>query len=150
MKKIGLLCLCVFLVACTASKTAAFKDNQGHQIEKQSQAGQWTLVNYWAPWCEGCAREVPELNRLSEQKKLRVLGVSFDEMNPEDMDQFAQKLNIQYPLLLSDPAKAWNLPAADVLPTSYLIDPQGQLKARLLGPQTEQGILKRIADLKQG
>ncbi|MBY0377729.1 MAG: TlpA family protein disulfide reductase, partial [Gammaproteobacteria bacterium] len=68
-----------------------------------------------------------------------------DDMTEADINRFAKQINIQYAVLLSDPQKSWQLPVPEVLPTSYLLDPQGKLQATLVGPQTKAGVLKEIA-----
>ncbi len=136
--------LLVSLSACHHDTKPAIVDNQHHPVT-QAAEGQWTLVNYWAPWCEGCLREIPQLNQLAAENKVRVLGVSFDDMPEADINRFATQIHIQYALLLSDPQKSWHLPAPEVLPTSYLLDPEGRLQATLVGPQTKESVLKEIA-----
>lgn len=139
------MAILLLLTACHRQpKPAAILDNQHHSVA-QASLRQWTLVNYWAPWCEGCMREIPQLNQLAAENNIRVLGVSFDDMPAADINRFAKQINIQYPVLLSDPQQAWQLPAPEVLPTSYLLDPEGRLKATLLGPQTKESVLKEIA-----
>lgn len=140
------VCLWLCLTSCDRQpKSKVVLDNQ-HRRLTQITEKQWTLVNYWAPWCEGCLREIPQLNQLARSDKVRVLGVSFDEMSEADLNRFAQQIHIQYPVLLSDPQKTWQLPVPAVLPTSYLLDPQGRVQATLVGPQTQDSVLAVISD----
>ena len=138
------LSVLLLLVSCDRQqKPKMILDNQHHRLTQATEK-QWTLVNYWAPWCEGCLREIPQLNQLARSDKVRVLGVSFDEMSEADLNRFVQQIHIQYPVLLSDPQKVWQLPVPAVLPTSYLLDPQGRVQATLVGPQTQDSVLQAI------
>lgn len=101
--------------------------------------GKWVVFNYWASWCPPCLKEIPALNRLNSEypKKLTVLGVNTDHLPMKSQQQIAHHYHIQYPLLLTDPALLWHLPhTVDVLPTTFIISPEGKLAYTLRGPQT--------------
>lgn len=74
---------------------------------RQTTVGDWKgnilVVNFWAPWCAPCRREVPALIKLHEefaQQGVRVLGIAFD--NEPQVSRFATDYQINYPLFLSD------------------------------------------------
>lgn len=39
------------------------------------------LINLCATWCQPCSREIPELEKISKQKGLKVVGISLDGMD---------------------------------------------------------------------
>jgi thiol-disulfide isomerase/thioredoxin len=106
--------------------------------------GQAILVNFWATWCAPCVKEIPEIVKLQEKYKergLRVIVVSLDEpaelesnvrpfvakrfpglgsylCNESDQDKFASVID-----------QTWN----GILPTNFLIDRIGKLRATLTG-----------------
>ena len=124
-----------------------FLDNQGNYVKRETD-GQWTIVNYWASWCGPCQMEVPELNLLASENNIRVIGVNADFL-PESQTRAAIKqLNIKYPVLLEDPSSDWNLPEPEVLPTTYILNPDGKVKDTLMGAQTAQEITERVDELK--
>ena len=49
-----------------------------------------------------------------------------------------------FPTLPSDPAELLGQPRPSVLPTTFILDPQGTLTASLVGPQTEASLLAAI------
>ena len=60
------------------------------------------VVNFWAPWCAPCRREIPaliEAQQVYGDRGVRVLGLSFD--NDDAVRQFAAEFNIDYPLFLA-------------------------------------------------
>jgi len=109
---------------------------------------QWLVVNYWAEWCGPCRHEIPELNELNVQQTTHptvVLGVNYDGLHDEKLDAVISRMGIEFPVLENDPRARWEQPLPTVLPTTFIIDAQGQLREALVGPQTRAGILERIS-----
>ncbi|MEE2902902.1 MAG: ASPIC/UnbV domain-containing protein [Myxococcota bacterium] len=52
-----------------------------------------TIINFWAPWCKACVREVPQLNRVASSKKgtLNVVGVSVETKDLKGVSRFIAK-----------------------------------------------------------
>lgn len=58
-----------------------------------------TLVSFWAPWCEPCVREQPELERLSRAAEAcggAVVGVAVGEP-PDGIAAFARQNGLTFP-----------------------------------------------------
>lgn len=123
------LSICVGLVACET-------DRERFSLEEYQ--GRWLFINYWAEWCKPCAEEIPELNQLADQFSgtVAVLGVNFDQVQGELLQQQASKLGIQFELAKTDPAPVLAVKRPTVLPTTLVFSPQGQLHRTLIGPQT--------------
>jgi len=97
--------------------------------------GKAVLVNFWATWCGPCREEMPSIEalRLSlEGKPFVVLAVNVGESGRVARN-FADKLMLDFPLLLdrdTRTAKAWG---ARVLPASFVLDPQGHIRYSYYG-----------------
>ncbi|MDX1298760.1 MAG: TlpA disulfide reductase family protein [Pseudomonas sp.] len=126
-------------------------DQYGRKVAAERLEGQWLVINYWAQWCAPCRTEIPELNALAKQLKeqsVQVLGVNFDALQGETLTQAAQDMGIAFTVLALDPAERYQLPRAEVLPVTYIVDPQGRMRERLLGEQTAAGLIARLAAFK--
>jgi thiol-disulfide isomerase/thioredoxin len=126
-------------------------DQHGRKVTAEQLEGQWLVINYWAEWCAPCRTEIPELNRLSEQlagRATQVLGVNFDALQGEALRQAADGFGIRFSVLAQDPAARYRLPRNEVLPVTYIIDSQGQVRERLVGEQTAAGLLARLGELQ--
>jgi len=95
------------------------------------------LINYWAIWCAPCRKEVPELNELMHlhRDKLHVVGVNFDGAKDEKLRSEVSKLGIEFPNFTRDPRQLWGLEPITVLPETLVVDKEGNLVHRLVGPQ---------------
>jgi thiol-disulfide isomerase/thioredoxin len=99
--------------------------------------GKWLIINYWATWCGPCREEIPDLNKLMlNRADVKIYGVNYDNLSGEVLDAAIAEMGIKFDSMLADPAPQLNIPRPRVLPTTLLIDPKGNLKATLIGPQT--------------
>ena len=105
------------------------------------------IINYWATWCAPCRDEIPELNELAHElsESLIVIGVNFDQVMGEELSQQMQSLGIEFDNLLHDPRGIWNLDPVSVLPETLIINTQGELIHRLVGPQTKKSLSALVA-----
>ena len=135
------------LVIClSACAKADFVDADGNGYSLANLHGKYVFVNYWATWCAPCIKEIPELNKLNKEHAddLIILGVDFDQVEGEELKKEIAKMNITFPVFAREPSKLLGVKIPQVLPTTYVFDREGKLKATLVGPQTEASLLARI------
>lgn len=126
-------------------------DQHGRKVTAEQLEGQWLIINYWAEWCAPCRVEIPELNSLASELQgsaVRVLGVNFDGLQGETLSKASTDMGIAFTVLAQDPAERYQLPANEALPVTYIIDDRGQLRERLLGEQTAEGLSARLLALR--
>jgi len=137
-----ILILLLALSACN-QPAHAFVDVQGHKISTANWKNKWVIINYWASWCEACAVEIPQLNLFYEhhqQSPVVLIGVNYDNLSGSDLVNAVSTLHISFPVLQTNPTKALGLPAINVLPTTFVINPEGKVVKELYGPQTAAGL----------
>lgn len=135
LRSLLLVWLALFVLsACQESDLFLADGSEGRFDEYR---GQWLLINYWAEWCGPCRKEIPELNELHHQGDgIVVLGVNYDGLVGEKLTDLITTMGIEFPVLLNDPRARWQQETPAVLPTTYVIDPAGELAEVLVGPQS--------------
>ncbi len=107
----------------------------GGSVNLAELRGRVVLVNFWAVWCPPCRKEMPSMERLSKMMASRpftILASNAGE-TPDRIQSFLNEVPLSFPILLdrdSERMKAWRV---FVLPTSFLIDKQGQIRYSLSG-----------------
>jgi thiol-disulfide isomerase/thioredoxin len=100
--------------------------------------GKVVLLNVWATWCLSCRTEMPALDRLQAElggPNFEVVTLSIDRSGPEIVKKFYAESGIQHLAIHIDPSnKVGPALAMAGLPTTLLIDRQGQELGRLIGP----------------
>jgi thiol-disulfide isomerase/thioredoxin len=147
MIKIKFSSIILFVVLLTACKPEpVLSDTQGNKIDPKQWQNHWVLVNYWASWCEPCYKEIPALNQFYRLHHDHVLlyGVNYDGLTTDDLRQAIQKMDIEFPVFTVNPAQVLHIGETEVLPTTFVFNPQGRLVKTLIGPQTVKSLEKEV------
>jgi len=114
--------------------------------------GKPLLVNFWAPWCGPCVKEMPELSALAgelKDKNINVLGVGID--TPTNIAEFTSKYKIAYPIYIggmdaTDMSRALGNKNGG-LPYTVLIGADGKVVKTYLGTLKFDALRKDLAAL---
>jgi thiol-disulfide isomerase/thioredoxin len=151
LKKLFIIVCSVFIISCSQD-TRIVHDAAGHIIQLSELKGKWIILNEWASWCDSCRDEVPSLNYFFQNnthKNIILFGMNYDKLNGNELLLAIKKMQIIYPVLLEDPHQFWNLDDTDVLPTTYIINPTGQLAQKIIGPITAERLSAIIVQLQK-
>jgi thiol-disulfide isomerase/thioredoxin len=120
--------------------TVTDTDGKTHRLEDYK--GKWVLVNFWATWCPPCLEEIPDLVALYENKtnNLMVIGIALDYRNAKQVKDFADSMDVSYPIVLGNPTMASQIGPVDGLPTTYLYNPEGEMVAHQVGGVTKEAV----------
>ena len=116
-------------------------------VARDSLKGGPVVVNFFASWCVPCREEHPLLMRLAEREHLPIYGIDY-----KDTPAAAQKLLNQF----GDPYRRVGLDTDGRVgldfgvygvPETYVIDKDGFIRKRFVGPMTAQQVKQELLPL---
>ena len=114
-----------------------FLDDADEEINIKNLDSKLIILNFWATWCEPCKEEMPSLNRLQANQKLKSLKIypiNIGKENLKKVKSFFTELDINnlepYFDNPSTLAKTFSLRG---LPTTILLNSKGEEFARIIG-----------------
>jgi len=88
---------------------APIRTTDGRMLSNDDIAGRAVVLNFWAPWCPPCVREMPELDRFARSadgKDALVIGLAIDEQPA--VDKFLAAHPVSFPIsILGYAGLAW-------------------------------------------
>ena len=114
-----------------------FRNSDDLTISLQDFRNKLILINFWATWCAPCREEMPSLDILQSNKKIKnliVLPINVGKENVNKAKKFFEDLEIKnLSLYYDDSVKLANNFSLIGLPTTILINKNGEEFARILG-----------------
>lgn len=114
-----------------------FPTLKGGQAKLSDYRGKVVLINVWATWCNPCREEMPSMERLYQNMKgqpFEILAVSIDVRGATDVEPFAKQLALTFPILLDTDKKITGLYHTTGQPESFIVDKNGVVVDRIIGP----------------
>lgn len=151
LRKWWLIVLCSFFIFGCSHHDTVLHDSQGQQTTVEQLKNKWVIINYWASWCEACVEEIPELNRFYHDNKdhsIVMYGVNFDGPPPSDLMNMIKENHIDYPVLFENPTDIWHLGSLDMIPTTFIINPEGKIVKTMVGGLTEESLSAALKELQ--
>lgn len=117
--------------------SASLADYRGHVV----------LLNLWGTWCPPCRREIPDLVEVHEKIESRggtVVGLAVDSGSPAEIRDFIEEFGVNYPVWHARGREVSRHYRAVGYPTTLLIDREGIIRERYLGPQTAESLMEDL------
>ncbi|MEL6962319.1 MAG: TlpA disulfide reductase family protein [Pseudomonadota bacterium] len=115
----------------------SFLDAEGNERSLADFQGRVVVLNLWATWCAPCRKEMPSLDRLEAalgSDDFEVVALAVDRGQRGKIESFYQEVGIENLAIYHDKtAKAGRSLRAPGLPTTLIIDRNGQEVGRVLG-----------------
>ncbi|SDH17636.1 Peroxiredoxin [Planococcus glaciei] len=125
-------------------------DLEGNTHKLSDYKGQGVFLNFWGTWCKPCAKEMPAMDRQYEQFKdqgVQVLAVNIAQSEFE-VQNFADQYNLSFPVVIDKTKSVMTAYNIIPLPTTVLVNPEGEIEQVVTGEMTEQDIKGFMEEIK--
>jgi peroxiredoxin len=117
-------------------------DMEGETHKLSDYEGKGVFLNFWGTWCKPCEKEMPYMNnqyKMFKDQDVQVLAVNVGE-SEFLVNRFASKHNLEFPIVIDENDEVLNAYGVDPLPTTFLINPEGEVVKVITGTMTEEDI----------
>ena len=114
----------------------------GSRLRLADLKGKVVFLNLWATWCAPCKEEMPAMERLWQRYKdqgLVVIALSMDSGGAKSVKPYIEQAKYTYPIGLDPKMEVAQLYGARSVPSTFIIDRSGVLRAIALGPRDWDG-----------
>lgn len=128
---------------------------QGQTIRLSDYRGQVVILNFWASWCPPCKAEMPDLEKAAREFRQGtdavLLTINLTDGARETVakaNQYMEDNQFSMPVLLDTEGQAANAYKITSIPTTVIIDRQGNIRARFAGATTSEKLQSYVNQLK--
>ena len=117
-------------------------DLNGEEHRLSDYKGQGVFLNFWGTWCKPCAKEMPAMDRQYEiykEQGVQILAVNIAQSDFE-VERFASQYGLNFPIVIDKTKSVMEAYNIKPLPTTLLINPDGEIEQIVRGEMTEQDI----------
>jgi len=124
-------------------------DLKGNPVSLADQQGQWVLVNNWATWCPPCKAEMPTLQAFyDDHRDQNFMLIAIEAGEPvAQVAEYVEKNDLQITVWPDPEQKVYDAFKNISLPTSWLIDPLGQIRLTWVGAIDRETLEKYVTPL---
>lgn len=124
-------------------------DQPARKFSPNEMKGKVWLFNVWASWCESCKDEHPLLVELAQKKLVPIYGLDYKDKR-EDAQAWLNEAGNPYTLVASDADGRVGINYGVYgVPETYVIDKQGIIRYKQIGPVTLDNLKQTILPLVQ-
>ena len=124
-------------------------DLHGEKVSISDYNNKIVLINNWATWCPPCEAEMPTLSKFFKEHKddgFMLIGIEAGEP-ADEVARFVDKYDLTFPILLDPNNKSLISFHNDNLPSSYVIDRNGNVVLAWTGPISQAMLEKYVTPL---
>lgn len=111
----------------------------GETVKLSDYQGKKVILNFWATWCPPCKAEMPHMQDFYEKNKengIEILAVNLTNMDKGQaaIEEFVTDYGLTFEIPLDEDGTIGRQYQAFSIPTSYMIDTNGVITKKIVGP----------------
>ena len=122
---------------------------QGKDYSLSQFKGKVVMINFFTFFCGPCRDEMPDLNKINNELKgrgLQTLGIALSS-DPTQIRFLVKQLGLEYPVLTGTDKVSEAYGSISVVPTTVIVDKQGNVVQRIEGTRKKEVFQKMIEPL---
>jgi peroxiredoxin len=128
------------------------KNLDGEEVALADLKGKKVILNLWATWCPPCKAEMPHMQEFYHEQQgndVEILAVNLTtaEKDPNGIEQFVMDYGLTFPVVLDTTGEVGDAYQAFTIPTSYILDTNGVIQKRIVGPMDKQMMTELINNI---
>jgi len=117
------------------------------RIGKQDMLGKVWILNVWASWCVSCRAEHQVVKRLAATGAVEIVGLDYKDQRADAL-RWLETLGNPYTATAVDGKGDVGIDFGVYgVPESFLIDKQGVIRYKQIGPLTDQAVAEKVLPL---
>ncbi|RSD25019.1 redoxin domain-containing protein [Mesobacillus subterraneus] len=124
----------------------------GQTIKLSDYRGKKVILNFWATWCPPCKAEMPHMQNFYEEYQdqgVEILAVNLTNMDKgtDEVQKFVDEFGLTFTIPMDEEGYAGTTYQAFTIPTSYILDENGVITKKIVGPMDEK-MMKDLTGVK--
>lgn len=125
----------------------------GKPIRLSELQGKKVILNFWATWCPPCKAEMPHMQNFyedyAETENVEIVAVNLTSGDREaSVEEFVKDYGLTFPIPMDVEGEVGQKFQAVTIPTSYIIDTNGLIQHKIVGPMDETMIQDFVSNIK--
>lgn len=123
---------------------------EGEKVELEELRGQGVFLNFWGTYCPPCVDEMPYMDNQYQDFKDRGVEILAVNVGESDLaiERFADRLDLTFPILKDKNKSVMDRYGVGPLPSTYLLDENGEVQRVLTGAMTEDDIKSYMEEIE--
>lgn len=117
------------------------------QLGRKDLLGKVSLLNVWASWCVACREEHPVLVEIARSGVVNIYGLNYKDTREDALRWLAQFGNPYLTSAFDEQGKVGIDYGVYGVPETYIIDRQGIIRHKVIGPITQENWDKELLPL---
>jgi len=115
----------------------------GENINLTDYHGEPFIIHFWAKWCHFCRMEENSLSNIKQNWPF--LSIAYQSGSQENVSNYMKERNIEnWPTIIDSDNKIADLFSVNSVPTTYIIDANGNIRFAEVGLTSSWGIKARL------